>query len=83
MTHFQVRDRRIIVEGIVIHLTADAEIETRRKKTLRPNPIGPWELRIDRFRIFYTIEAGNVVKIVAVGSKEGNELFIRGKRVEL
>ena len=47
------------------------------------NPVSPWELRIDRFRVFYSIEEGNEVKVIAVGHKEHNVLFIRGKKIEL
>jgi hypothetical protein len=64
------------------HLKVDAEVPTKKREGLRPNPIAPWELRIERFRIFYVTE-GDQVKVVAVGHKEHNELFIRGNKVEL
>jgi hypothetical protein len=39
---------------------------------------------VDRFRVFYDVAAkDDVVKIIAVGEKIGNELFIRGERYEL
>lgn len=82
ITHFEARDQRIIVAAIVTHLKVDAEVATRKRKQLRPNPVAPWELRIDRFRGFYSAE-GDEVKVLAVGHKEHNELFIRGKKVEL
>ena len=82
ITGFPVYEQRIIVAGIMVHLKVDAEVSTRKKKQLRTNPVGPWELRIDRFRVFYSIQ-GNQVKVVAVGHKGHDELFIRGKRVEL
>jgi mRNA-degrading endonuclease RelE of RelBE toxin-antitoxin system len=80
---FEVVDQRIIVAGILTHLKTEAETETRRKKQLRPNTIAPWELRLDRFRVFYSIEEAATVKVVAVGHKEHNDLFIRGKKVQL
>jgi len=80
---FATYDQRVIAGGILTHLRFDAETPTRRKKPLRENPLAPWELRIDRFRVFYTIEEGRTVKVVAVGHKEHNELFIRGEKVEL
>ena len=80
---FEVRDQRIIVAGVISHLKADAEIRTGRKKPLRPNPVAPWELRLGRFRVFYSIEGGRTVKVVAVGYKERNELFIRGSEIQL
>ena len=83
IAYFKVHEQRIIVAGIIAHLKADAEVRTRKKKLLRPNPIGPWELRLDRYRVFYSIETENTVKIVAVGYKEHNDLFIRGRKVQL
>ena len=83
LAHFEAHDQRIIVAGIISHLKTDAEIATKRKKPLRPNPIAPWELRIDRFRVFYALEGRATVKVVAVGHKEHNELFIRGRKVQL
>ena len=82
IAYFEAHDRRIIVAGILSHLKVDAEVSTRKRKQLRPNPVAPWELRIDRFRVFYSVEDDHV-KVVAVGHKEHSELFIRGKKVEL
>jgi hypothetical protein len=44
--------------------------------------VGPWELRVGRFRVFYKVEQ-DIVTVVAVGSKQHNKLFIRGKEVQL
>ena len=83
LNHFDVHDRRIIVAGILTHLKVGAEVSTRKKKLLQPNPVSPWELRIDRFRVFYSVGENNEVKVVAVGHKEHNVLFIRGKKIAL
>jgi mRNA-degrading endonuclease RelE of RelBE toxin-antitoxin system len=40
-------------------------------------------LRVGKFRVFYELEEPTTVKIVAVGHKEHNDLFVRGKRIEL
>lgn len=80
---FDAHNQRIIIAGIVTHLGADAEKETRRKKRLRQNPLAPWELRVAQFRVFYAIEEANTVKILAVGQKAHNDLFIRGRKIEL
>jgi mRNA-degrading endonuclease RelE of RelBE toxin-antitoxin system len=80
---FEASDQRVIVAGIITHLKTDAEIETRRRKQLRPNPVAPWELRIDKFRVFYSIEEGAKLKVVAVGHKEHNDLYIQRKKVQL
>jgi mRNA-degrading endonuclease RelE of RelBE toxin-antitoxin system len=50
---FRKNKRRIISDGITLFLTHDANVETRRRKPLRPNRIAPWELRIDEYRVFY------------------------------
>src|SRR6266566_3804781 len=75
--------RRIISDGIALFLTYDANVETRRRKPLRPNRIAPWELRIEDHRVFYDFEGDDIVKVIAVGHKEHNDLYIRGKKVEL
>ena len=83
IAYFEAHEQRVIVAGIIAHLKEDAEVRTKKKKPLRPNPIAPWELRLDRFRVFYSMEANQTVKVVAVGHKEHNELLIRGRKVEL
>ena len=83
IAHFEAQEQRTIVAGIMAHLKADAEVRTKKKKPLRPNPIAPWELRLDRYRVFYSVESGGTVKIVAVGHKEHNDLLIRGRKVQL
>ena len=80
---FRKNERRIIADGIAEFLTHDADVETRRRKRMRPNPLAPWELRIGDYRVFYDVEKDNDVKIVAVGHKEHNDLFIRGEKVDL
>jgi mRNA-degrading endonuclease RelE of RelBE toxin-antitoxin system len=83
LDYFRKKERRLIADGIALFLTRDADVETRRRKPLRPNPLAPWELRIDDYRVFYDFEGDNGVKIVAVGHKEHNDLYIRGIKVEL
>jgi len=81
--YFQKNERQMIADGIALFLTEDANVKTRKRKSLRPNRIAPWELRLDEYRVFYDLEEENLVKIVAVGHKEHNDLYIRGKKVEL
>src|SRR5438876_10789893 len=80
---FKASDQRIIVAGIIAHLKTDAETETRRKKQLRPNPVAPWELRLDRFRVFDSIEKGAKLKVVAFGHKEQAHIFLLMKKVHI
>jgi hypothetical protein len=58
--------------------------ETRNRKPLRPNDLSSWELRVDVNRVFYDVDkdAAKVI-IKAVGWKEHNKLFIRGKEYQL
>jgi mRNA-degrading endonuclease RelE of RelBE toxin-antitoxin system len=77
-------DARRIIAGIELQLTETPALPTRNRKRLRPNKLAEWELRIENFRVFYdVIESEVVVRIVTVGSKVGNELFIRGERYVL
>jgi mRNA-degrading endonuclease RelE of RelBE toxin-antitoxin system len=80
--YYRVNEQRTIIDGIKTHLRDQPDIESRRKKILRPNQIAPWELRIDMYRVFYKIE-GTTVLVVAVGHKVHNTLYIRGKEVDL
>jgi mRNA-degrading endonuclease RelE of RelBE toxin-antitoxin system len=83
LDYFRKNERRIIADGIALFLTHEANVETRRRKPLRPNRIASWELRIDDYRVFYDLEGDDGVKVVAVGHKHHNDLYIRGKKVEL
>lgn len=54
------------------------------EKKLRPNDLAEWELRVEAFRVFYDVVPENeIVKVVAIGVKEGNDLFIHGEKYEL
>lgn len=61
-------ERNRIIEGIERQLPHEPDLETRNRKKLRPNQVSEWELRIDRFRVFYDIdEQSRIVKVEAVG----------------
>ena len=81
--HFEAHERRIIADGIQEFLEVDADRENKRRKLLRPNPLAPWELRVGDYRVFYEITAGGAVRVLAIGRKLHNELFIRGRRAEI
>jgi mRNA-degrading endonuclease RelE of RelBE toxin-antitoxin system len=76
-------EQRLIVAAARRYLQNDADVASRHRKQLRPNPLAPWELRIGKYRVFYDVMDATIVKIVAIGYKEHNDLFIRGQRVEL
>jgi len=79
------RERSIVFDAIEEQLTYEPLVETRNRKLLRPNAIAPWELRIDYLRIFYEglPDRPDILRILAVGRKEGNKLIIGGQEVEL
>ena len=50
------------------------------------NELSDWELRVQKFRVFYDVvieEDRRAVKIKAVGHKEHNTLYIGGREVRL
>ncbi len=83
LRYFPAHDRRIILESIRRYLQVDAGWESKRRKRIRTHEIAAWELRLGKHRVFYNIEAETTIKIIAIGFKEHNELFIKGEKVEL
>jgi mRNA-degrading endonuclease RelE of RelBE toxin-antitoxin system len=82
--YFNKSTRNWITDQINIHLVDEPQVITRKKKKLKPNLIADWELRVGEYRVFYDITTtGKMVIIKSVGKKEHNELFIRGKEVNL
>ena len=77
---FKVFEQRRILDAIEQRVPYEPVTPTQHRKMLRPNNLAQWALRIGRYRIFYDVEDDPViVRIKAVGWKERNRLFIRGK----
>lgn len=77
-------DRRQIIAAMQEQLSHQPMVITRSRKKLRPNKLAEWELRIIPFRVFYDVNVDHsIVKIVAVGYKQGNTLFIHGEEYDL
>lgn len=77
-------ERKMIASAMRVQLTDQPMIETRQRKKLRDNPVAAWELRVGKYRVLYEIEEmPRKVTVIAVGHKEHNTLFIRGKEVQL
>jgi mRNA-degrading endonuclease RelE of RelBE toxin-antitoxin system len=83
LDYYEVREQTVILDAIGRCLERDPDVESKRRRQLRPNPLAPWELRIGDYRVFYEIRAEGLVRVLAVGRKVHNELFIRGERVEI
>ncbi len=83
LAYYQAREQKIILDGIGKFLETDADVESKRRKQLLPNPQAPWELRIGDYRVFYEIKREGLVRVLAVGHKVHNDLFIRGEKVQI
>lgn len=83
------KHHRLIRETIDEQLTYTPEQTTRNRKPLeQPAPFGAaWELRFGpskRFRVFYEVDAiERIVRVLAVGVKERNRLFVGGEEFEV
>ena len=68
---FTARDRNLILDEIETQLQHEPNIEPGTARLIRENAIATWELRIDKFRVFYHVENNNfeIVTIVAIGYK--------------
>ena len=75
-------ERKLITAGMRAQLLHEPLAVTKNRKPLRTNPIASWELRLGPFRVFYEVDDW-VVTIIAVGNKEHNQLFVRGKEVKI
>jgi mRNA-degrading endonuclease RelE of RelBE toxin-antitoxin system len=81
---FKKSERNIIFDGIEANLRYEPTIVTRNRFQLRPNATAEWELRVDKYRIFYDVtDTVKIVSVEAVGLKLGNKLFFRGKERKL
>ena len=79
-------EQQIILDAIEEQLRHEPMMETRQRKRLGENPLSDWELRVQKYRVFYDVlieEAPQVVKIKAVGHKDHNTLYIGRKEVDL
>ena len=80
LRHFTAYARRIIVDGMELHLSHQPCEGTRRLKPLRPNPVAGWELRLGDYRVLYDVdEDRRVVTVQVIGEKQGNRLVVKGE----
>jgi mRNA-degrading endonuclease RelE of RelBE toxin-antitoxin system len=81
---FKKRARDIILDAIKEQLSYQPVEETHNKKLLRANTLADWELRIQRYGVFYEVDStSHLVRIVAIGHKENNRLFIGREEISL
>ena len=78
------RDRAIIADAVDEQLAHQPNVPTKNRKPLRPNNLATWELRIGNFRVYYDLDApGHASRIIALGIKDRNRVFIDGKEYGL
>jgi len=79
------RQRSLVFDSVDDQLKHQPSVETRNRKPMRPNPLAPWELRVEELRIYYdvTVEPEGIVTILAVGIKDRSRIIIDGEEVEL
>jgi mRNA-degrading endonuclease RelE of RelBE toxin-antitoxin system len=76
--------QNVVVDAIEQQLSREPLAQTRNRKPLRPNDLSSWEMRVGPHRVFYDVDDVNQkVTVKAVGWKEHNKLFIRGKEYDL
>jgi mRNA-degrading endonuclease RelE of RelBE toxin-antitoxin system len=73
-----------VADAIEQQLVHEPLTDSRNRKPLRPNDLSQWELRVDRFRVFYDVAGQDAAVVVkAIGWKEHNKLFIHGREFQL
>ncbi len=78
------RQRALVLDEVQRLLTTQPALQTRNRKPLRPNPVSPRELRVQRLRIYYDVqEEGAVVTVEAIGIKVRDVVLIEGREVQL
>jgi mRNA-degrading endonuclease RelE of RelBE toxin-antitoxin system len=80
-----VRQCTIVFDAIDSQLIHEPRVETRNRKPMRPNPIAPWELRVQNMRVYYDVETDPEQRVIvmAIGVKDHNRIRIGGKDIEL
>jgi mRNA-degrading endonuclease RelE of RelBE toxin-antitoxin system len=81
---FRKFEQQFLADEIEGRLRFEPAVPARNRKKLRPNDLAEWELRIDRFRVFYDVQdVVKIVKVVAIGQKQGNKVIVHGEEYDL
>lgn len=79
--------RKFVLDGIKLHLVENDPLETTRNKfpLRRPSQHAERELRLDNWRVFYTVMMNDGLSVLVnlIGEKRGNKLIIEGEEFEL
>jgi mRNA-degrading endonuclease RelE of RelBE toxin-antitoxin system len=84
LQYLRKHEQRTVLDAIEQQLIHEPLTDSRNRKPLRPNDLSQWELRVDRFRVFYDVASQNAAVVVkGIGWKEHNKLFIHGREFQL
>ena len=72
---------RALLQTAIERLGSNPLAETRHMKTLRPNPVAERELRVQGdYRVLFDVDPDEqIVQVLVIGEKQGNQLFVRGQ----
>ncbi len=75
------RRQSAVLDAMREQLSHEPDVATRNRKSMRPNPLASWELRVGEVRVYYDVDDDKrIVYILAVGIKIRNQVRI-GKEV--
>ncbi|MBI3324054.1 MAG: hypothetical protein HYZ92_02125 [Candidatus Omnitrophica bacterium] len=79
------RQRAVVFDAVNAQFAHQPTVETKNRKSMRVNPVAPWELRIGDLRVYYRVqeEPEQLVQVLAVGVKQRNRVWIAGEVIEL
>ena|SRR6266508_5072133 len=78
--------RMFVLDGVRTHLIDNDPAEVTRNKfpLKRPSPHAERELRLNNWRVFYTVmDDGSLVVVNLIGEKRSNKLFIAGEELDI
>jgi mRNA-degrading endonuclease RelE of RelBE toxin-antitoxin system len=81
----RVTEQRRIRVALTQYLAHEPTLASNARKALDPNRLNlAWELRLGPLRVFYDIDdEAKIVRVERVGYKRGNDLYVRGRLVDL
>lgn len=79
------RQKAIVFDAINQQLSYEPAVETRNRKSLRPNELASWELRVGDMRVYYDVQDDpeQHVNVAAIGIKVRNRVLIAGRLYDL
>ena len=78
----------MVLDAVDGHLVTEPTVETRNRKPMRPNPLAPWELRVEHLRVYYDVyDVGEgrdpTIVVWAIGIKDREQVRIGGEVIDL